>query len=97
MVCFMLKYAKEFYLFGTFKRLFLFLFGLVCPLEVVSFSQLILGMDLELAEGYRDTLKNLKVLLGLICLLCFCGLFGHIGKAREILNLTLMWSCIVKV
>ena len=60
MVCFMLKYAKEFYLFGTFKRLFLFLFGLVCPLEVVSFSQLILGMDLELAEGYRDTLKNLK-------------------------------------
>ena len=34
----MLKYAKGFYLFGTFKRLFLFLFGLVCPLEVVSFN-----------------------------------------------------------
>ena len=67
MICFMLKYARRFYLFGTVKRLF-FLLGLICPIELISFSLLNSGMDQELAEGYQGKFKELKVLIAVVCL-----------------------------
>ena len=65
MVCFMLKYAKGFCLFGIVNRPFFF-FGLICPLELISFSLLNSGMDQELAD--QGKFKELKVLLGIVCL-----------------------------
>ena len=47
---------------------FFFLLGLICPIELISFSLLNSGMDQELAEGYQGKFKELKVLVAVVCL-----------------------------